>query len=192
MTYLEYVALQKEKTADPARRHVWLGAEWTFKVNTFRKVFEQQGDRVASCGRALCVGARTGQEVRALLDMGIDAIGIDLVPCEPLVIEGDMHRIPFGSEAFGFIFSNAIDHALYPRRFAKEVGRVLRPGGYVLLHLVTDTALDKYGTFPIDASVEVVRVFTDFSVLVDCEMSDRRLGLNWELVLQKQLTAEVA
>lgn len=184
MEYQEYLDLQKEKTLDPARRAIWFGEEWNDKIAGFREVFEQHAGILATCGRALCVGARTGQEVQVLRDMGINAIGIDLVPCEPLVVEGDMHAIPFEDETFEFVFSNAIDHSLYPDKFIAETERVVSSSGHVLLHLHPDVTLDKYGVFYVtDPTRQVTSLFRRCNVVADRQIPRVIGGVTWEILM---------
>ena len=107
-------------------------------MNAFKASFTRLlHDRyVSKESKTLTVGARVGNEIQALLDLGIkDSIGIDIVPHPPLVIEGDMHDMPFEKNSFDFIFSNIIDHSKYPQKFANEVNRVLKPGGTACLHI---------------------------------------------------------
>jgi SAM-dependent methyltransferase len=184
MQYQEYIDLQKEKTLNPTRRAKWCGEQWESKLAGFREVFDQHAGILATCGRALCVGARTGQEVQVLRDMGIDAIGIDLVPCEPLVVQGDMHAIPFEDDAFGFIFSNAIDHALYPDKFIAEAERVIRPGGRILLHLHPNVTPDKYGVFYVtDPTRQVTSLFKRCKVVADRQIPRVIGGVTWEILM---------
>ena len=145
--YIEYINLQKEKTTDPVRREKWLNGEWLSKISGFKEVFNKHIDYIGN--KCLCIGARTGQEVQALIDLNKNAIGIDLVACEPLVVEGDFHDLSFDDESFDFIFSNAFDHSLYPSKFCSEIIRVLKPGGVTLLHLQISEDNDKYGVYNI-------------------------------------------
>jgi len=150
MEYSSYIDLQKQKTCDPVRRKKWLNEEWSLKLNGFKKIFNNNIDFIGE--KCLCIGARTGQEVQALLDIGKHAIGIDLVPQEPLVLEGDLHNLDFKNDSFNFIFSNVLDHSLYPDKFFSEAIRVCKQGGYILLHLVVDDTFpdtDRYGVFEI-------------------------------------------
>ena len=133
--YEEYVKFQKEKTEDPIRREKWLGEEWDLKLNGFSDLFNSHKDLISDCKKALCIGARTGQEVVALRNMDIDAIGIDLVECPPHVIEGDMHDLPFPDNHFDMVFSNVFDHSLYPTKKAEEIERVLSKDGVIILQL---------------------------------------------------------
>lgn len=143
MDYNDYLELQKEKTTDPTRRAKWLNEEWNLKLDGFKNIFVKNQRYIGT--DCLCIGARTGQEVQALRDRGKEAIGIDLVSCEPLVIEGDFHNLEFKDCSFDFVFSNVFDHALYPDKFCFEIFRTLRFGGYALLHLQVNHPDDKYG-----------------------------------------------
>src|SRR3546814_10121718 len=83
------------KTLDPIRREKWLGEEWRSKIDGFKSIFRRNDAVIQGCQKALCLGARTGQEVVALEELGLDAIGIDLVPCPPHVEAGDIHNLRF-------------------------------------------------------------------------------------------------
>ena len=74
----------------------------------------------------------------------MDAIGIDIVDYPPLVIYGDAHDIPFKHETFDFVFSNSLDHSIYPTKYLCEMQRVLKVGGYGLLHLQLTEDVDEY------------------------------------------------
>ncbi|GLJ16260.1 hypothetical protein SUGI_0273540 [Cryptomeria japonica] len=85
-SYSEYIYLQLNKTLNPRLREVWTTRDWGRKVEVFSGIFghlKKQG-LVAEQSKALCIGARVGQEVAALKAIGVvDAIGIDLVPFPP-------------------------------------------------------------------------------------------------------------
>ena len=147
MNYTDYIVLQKRKTTDPLRREKWLNEEWDIKLHGFNRIFNQNKEYVGS--KCLCIGARTGQEVQALIDQGKEAIGIDLVPQAPLVLEGDFHDLDFKDTSFDFVFSNVIDHALYPDKFCSEMVRVLMVDGFALIHLQVNVPDDKYGVHEI-------------------------------------------
>ena len=148
MEYTDYIALQKEKTCDPERRKKWLNEEWLLKLNGFNKVFNNNKNYIGQ--NCLCIGARTGQEVPSLRDSGKEAIGIDLVSCEPLVVEGDFHDLSYEDNSFDFIFSNVFDHALYPNKFCSEAFRVLKGKGFMLWHLQVNVPNDEYGVHDIN------------------------------------------
>jgi len=181
--YLDYLKKQKEKTLDPTRRAKWLGEEWDTKIKEFKEIFEEHKDILKNCKNALCVAARTGQEVQALQDMGIEAIGIDIVPCPTLVIEGDMHNIPYPDKSFDFVYSNSFDHSLYPDKFVKELERVARK--YILLQLQVGVGQDEYTATRISSSEDVIKLFNYFEVIKNKQLPQMRLGMNWDLLLAK-------
>ena len=65
--------------------------------------------------------------------MGANAIGVDICPCPPHVVEGDMHDLPFESDTFDFVFSSSALHwELDIKSSFEEVYRILKPGGLFL------------------------------------------------------------
>ncbi len=121
-------------------------------------------------------------------DVGLDPTGVDLVPCPPLVVEGDVHDLPFADESFDFIFSNIFDHALKPAVYMAEAQRVLRPGGLFLLHLAMDRATDPYGVTEVTRAEDVVALTPGWSVELSESMPTWG-GLNYELMLRKSAAA---
>ena len=84
---------------------------------------------------ALCLAARLGSEVKAFLDLGCFAVGIDLNPGKqnPYVLYGDFHNLQFASHSVDFVFTNSLDHAFDIERMAKEILRVLKPSGLLIV-----------------------------------------------------------
>jgi len=135
--------------------------------------------------KALCVGARVGQEVAALKRVGVnDSIGIDLVPYPPLVIEGDFHHQSFDDRSFDLEFSNVFDHALYPWRFVGEIERTLKPGGICVLHVSLSRRADKYSANDL-YSVDPLKELFKVSELVEVRRIDG-FGLDTEVVFRKK------
>ena len=85
----------------------------------------------------LCVGARLGGEVRAFKKLGVMAIGIDLEPGNRSehVLVGDAHDIAFPAASFDALYVNVIDHIKYLDTFAREVKRVLKSGGRLVVDM---------------------------------------------------------
>ncbi len=185
MEYSQYIDLQKHKTCDPERRKKWLTEEWGLKLNGFKKIFNNNIEFVGQ--QCLCIGARTGQEVQALMDMGKDAIGIDLVPHEPLVKEGDFHNLTDENETFDFVFTNVFDHALYPEKFSSEAFRVLKKGGYGLFHLQVNVPNDEYGVNDVnDLNKDFLDFFTEKEVIKKTRIFYSEFStFNCEIVLKK-------
>lgn len=86
----------------------------------------------------LCLGARIGTEVKAFLDLGASASGIDLNPGEnnPYVVRGDFHHLQDTPGTFDAVYTNSLDHAFDIHRIAKEVRRVLKPDGRFIVEAV--------------------------------------------------------
>ncbi len=185
MPYEEYLTLQREKTEDKERRQKWLGPEYESKVTTFREYFQQIIPKFINTDQSiLCVCARTGQEVVALKDLGYsNSIGVDLVPCEPNVIFGDMHNLPFGSDSFSMVFSNNFDHSLYPLKFLEEVHRVLKPKGIFFLHVLSNRPNDKFGVTDIHSLRAVRKLFKGFCIVQETNIE--LFSLNHEFILKK-------
>ena len=135
--YEDYIRHQKSKAdhGSPLYNRL-LNELWEPDCAGFRENFRPYTDVLAQCKNALCLGARTGQEVHVLREMGVtEAIGMDLVSTPPLVLEGDVHDLQFPDLSYDFVFSNIFDHVLYPAKFVAEIKRVLKSGGHCLLHL---------------------------------------------------------
>lgn len=91
---------------------------------------------------ALCLGARLGGEVRAFIDLGCFAIGIDLNPGKDneFVVCGDFHQIQFASDSVDIVFTNAIDHVFNLGAFISEICRILKPDGLLIMDVVKGSA----------------------------------------------------
>lgn len=83
----------------------------------------------------LCLGARQGTEVRAFIDQGAFAVGIDLNPGKnnPYVLPGDFHNLQFAPGSVDLVYTNSLDHAFDLKRLLAEVLRVLAADGVFLV-----------------------------------------------------------
>lgn len=186
-SYDDYLRHQLNKTLDPRLRRVWATRDWQRKVDAFARLFTGLRDEglLSTTSRALCVGARLGQEVAALRQVGVrDALGIDLAPAPPLVARGDFHNQPFDNDTFDFEFSNVFDHALYPDRFAAEVERTLRPGGVAVLHVAVHRRGDKYSANDLLDVRGLVGLFPRCDVVRVSKVD--AFGLDTEVILRKK------
>ena len=191
-TYEEYIDHQKSKANHGTKLYEQLKTTlWESDCEGFRLNFKTYSELIKPLKNALCLGARTGQEVHVLReDYGLDAIGIDLVDTPPLVIEGDVHDLKFENESFNFIFSNIFDHTLYPEKFVNEIKRVLSPNGICLLHLsVSDSGHpddDPWSSCEINSSKQVIELFGDnYKVLEDKPLNQNNWPTYWVLLLEK-------
>jgi SAM-dependent methyltransferase len=133
-SYAQYVAHQKSKLHE-------IGGEAFVDprkaVEMFRKRFSGLS-RLRENATILCLGARRGEEVQALREMGHFALGIDLEPGKDnaYVLTGDFHDIRFGDTTVDAVYINCLDHALDINKIVKEVRRILKPGGVFIVDIV--------------------------------------------------------
>jgi len=190
-SYEKYIDHQKEKTLDPVRREKWLGQEWGLKINGFKQEFNKLSSFLTSDKKCLCLGARTGQEVVALKEMGInEVIGIDIVPHEPYVIKGDIHNLEFEDETFDFVYTNIIDHSIDPKKMVSEIERVLKNDGIFFLQIQLGLNQDEYTVFEIQNPVyDIATLFNKSYCLtikhVNNDGSSNFAGMNVELFFRK-------
>ncbi len=91
-------------------------------------------------GQVLDVPCGAGRLTAALQQLGLRAVGVDLLP-EARRLLGDAFReadlagaLPFADSDFDCVVSTeGIEHLENPFHFLREVGRVLRPGGVLVL-----------------------------------------------------------
>ncbi|CAN1152987.1 hypothetical protein LINPERHAP2_LOCUS19097 [Linum perenne] len=188
-TYETYINRQLNKTLNPKLRQVWKTRDWDRKINVFSKFFTnlKSQNLLSNNSKALCVGARVGQEVEALKRVGVsDSIGIDLVPSPPLVVKGDFHSQPFDDETFDFEFSNVFDHALYPDKFVGEIERTLKRGGVCVLHVAVSRRSDKYSANDLLRVEAVVEMFKESEVVYRRKVDG--FGLDTEIVFRKKVS----
>lgn len=183
--YKDYVNHQIKKTTDPERVEKWLSDEWESKVTGFKEIFTRNQIYIQGKQNALCLGSRTGQEVKALLDIGITAIGIDLVPFPPYTIEGDIHELKFMDEEFDLIFTNIFDHSLFPKKFCSEMERVCKTGGIIIIHLLLGEDHDEFTETMVFDPEKVIAMFKSIEIKESREISNSIDILNWELILEK-------
>jgi SAM-dependent methyltransferase len=180
--YEDYVNHQKEKTLDPVRRKKWIEDEWLMKIEMFTEIFKRHSDIVK--GKALCVCARMGHEVSVLQSLGVDAIGMDLVPHLPLVEEGDMHNLKYDDNTFDFVFSNSFDHSLEPDKMISEIERVLKPGGHALLQFQFNVA-DNYAETKLKDINPVINLISSSEVVLNAKIPPSKCPTyHWEVVFK--------
>jgi SAM-dependent methyltransferase len=133
-SYQAYVEHQASKLTKIERR---LRRVETEDLDSFRAGF---ADCAALQGRhtVLCLGARLGTEVRALMDLGHLAVGVDLNPGEAnqYVLYGDFHQLVFPDDSFTAVYTNTLDHVFDLPRLVAEIRRVLKPGGALIADVV--------------------------------------------------------
>lgn len=104
----------------------------------------------------LCLGARLGVEVKVFKEIGNLSIGIDIEPGtnNNHVLFGDFHEIKFASNVFDMIYTNSLDHSFDLMKVVKEIYRVLKMGGHLILDASSGLAeggrVDKYASIQWD------------------------------------------
>ena len=131
-SYEAYLEHQKAKLKTHEFGHYDEEFRTTLRERLTSLELEWQGRNV------LCLGARIGSEVKAFLDLGAFAVGIDLNPGEEnrYVVQGDFHDLPYAPSSIDVVYTNSLDHAFDIERIAKEVLKVLKPGGLFLVEAV--------------------------------------------------------
>ena len=184
-SYEAYIKHQKIKTTDPKRIQKWLNEEWQIKYEGFKDIFENNRAYIKDKKNAICLGSRTGQEVKALQDLGLNVIGVDLVAFPPYTEVGDIHNLKFNDGAFDFIFTNIMDHSLYPEKFIFEMERVCKTNGVIIIHLQLGEIHDKYTETILHGPKPIISLFNSSKLLVSKPISNLHDEIHWEIILKK-------
>jgi len=185
-TYEDYVEFQKKKTSDPEKRKKWLGDEWETKLQDFKSEISKISQALDSSKKVLCVGARTGQEVEAFKQLGVeDVIGIDIVPSLPLVKEGDMNCIDFKDNTFDIVYTNSLEYAYDIKNVISEIERVTKIDGFIFIQCRVGNE-DSQAEYKIENPIYDILTVTNRSFCMISQPSEpNSLGLNFEIVLRK-------
>ena len=183
--YEDYVNKQLEKTLDPNRINKWKGEEWEIKVDGFRDLFKRNEEFLKNKKNSICLGARTGQEVFVLRELGLDSIGIDLVEFPPYTIKGDIHNLQFENEEFDLVFTNILDHSIYLEKFISEMERVCIKSGIIILNVQENRPFDDYSENIINSSEPIIDMFTNSSLIKNRKIKNTFDSMNRELVFRK-------
>ena len=184
-TYDGYIKKQLEKTADPKKIQKWKGIEWETKVNGFRNLFKRNQEFLNNKKKALCLGSRTGQELFVLRELGLEAIGIDLVEFLPFTIKGDIHNLIFEDKTFDLIFTNILDHSLHLEKFIHEMERVAISGGIIILNYQENIIGDDYSENIIYNSRPIIEMFKNSRLLRNRNIKNTFDQMNKELIFEK-------
>lgn len=104
--------------------------------------------------KALDVGCGAGHTALALAGRGLDVVAVDLTEpmleearnlarergLDPAFQQGDVEALPFPDASFDLVTSRySAHHYAHPQAAAREIARVLRPGGALLLVDIVST-----------------------------------------------------
>ena len=183
--YEDYLNKQLEKTLDPNRIKKWQGKEWQTKVDGFRHLFKRNEEFLQNKKNSICLGARTGQEVFVLRELGLDSIGIDLAEFPPYTIKGDIHNLEFEDEKFDLIFTNILDHSLYLEKFISEMERVCVKDGIIILNIQENLPVDDYSENVINSPEPIIKMFKNSILIKNRKIQNIFDQMNRELVFKK-------
>jgi len=109
----------------------------------------------------LCLAARVGTEVKSFLDLGCFAVGLDINPGEKnkYVVYGDFHDIQYVSNSADIIFTNSLDHTFDINQLIKEIKRVLKPKGFLILEIFKGVGSDYYAATSWGRIDDVLNIF---------------------------------
>lgn len=146
-SYEEYLQHQKSKLKK-LKKSMLLKYDKEYRLK-LRERLKKQG--IVKPGmNVLCLAARLGTEVKSFLDIGCFAVGLDLEPGaeNKHVVYGDFHNIQFADHSVDAVFTNSLDHVFDFDKLIKEIKRVLKPQGLLILEIVRgkeeDFNLDYY------------------------------------------------
>lgn len=169
MTYEEYVKLQKEGS-DWSKDSAW-GSQMEESI---RQIFEDlPRDR-----SVLDIGCGEGRGIAALKDMGFeDLAGIDIndektasphYQVQDCLTCGDFHELPWEDRSFDYTFSShALEHALDLTKAIKEMIRVTKLRGFIIVPLHKDRDLAE--VTPHTSEVMTMEQWTD--IFDECDIS---------------------
>ena len=183
--YEDYINKQLEKTLDPERIRKWQGSEWQLKVDGFKHLFKRNEEFIINKKNSVCLGARTGQEVFVLRELGIKSIGIDLVEFPPYTIRGDIHNLDLDDKKFDLIFTNILDHSLYLEKFISEMERICVKDGIIILNLQENLPGDDYSENIINNTEHIVKMFKNSILIKKIKIKNTFDRMNRELVFKK-------
>lgn len=185
LSYDDYIKKQLEKTTDPNRIAKWQGSEWNTKVEGFKNLFKRNKEFLIDKKNAICLGSRTGQEVYVLRELGLKAIGIDLIDFPPYTIKGDIHNLSFENDKFDLAFTNILDHSLYLQKFISEMERVICKNGIIIINLQENMQGDEYSENIINDVKPIIRMFRLCSLLNNRKIKNTFDQMNRELIFRK-------
>lgn len=116
--------------------------------------------------------------------MGAEAIGIDLFYFPPHVQIGDMHNLDFKDNTFDFVFTNILDHSLYIEKAVKEIIRVTKVNGYMLIHFVNGYNTDKYSANQMH-DVKKLKKYIGLPIVSERSLNPTLNACNYELLVKK-------
>lgn len=130
----------------------------------------------------LCIGARTGSEVKTFCQLGAFAVGIDVNTGKnnKWVVTGDASSIQYPNHCVDIVYTNVLDHLLKIDECLAETKRVLKSNGYMILLIGSpeDAQKDKWGSTYWDNIDDVVTYLKEMYGLIVKKRIDVKFT-NW-------------
>lgn len=128
------------------KNSVYTSKKWRKSVQFYSSIFQDLISEgfLSPKSKSLCVDTELGQEVFALRELGVsDSIGVAKKASKPLVVslKNSGRRQPFDDNTFDFIFyggDGRIDKLSKYSDVSEEIGRTLKPEGYLVVHTRTN------------------------------------------------------
>jgi SAM-dependent methyltransferase len=191
-SYKDYLHHQSRKLDTGIRKKVkkFMPEHFSKSVNSFEKRIRKFKDQVDD-GKILCLGARLGAEVVAFRNLGfLDTIGIDINPGKnnKYVIKGDFHNMEFDDKSIDIIYCNCIDHCWDLGLLSKEMDRILRDSGKLVLeidHLTKNKKRNrdwierysKYESVLYDGIKDIEKGLKDFKIIFKSDSAHPKLKI---------------
>ncbi|KAB2630427.1 hypothetical protein D8674_007946 [Pyrus ussuriensis x Pyrus communis] len=126
--------------AGSTKPDLYTSKDWIKAVHFYSAVFQDLMSQgfLSRKAKSLCVETPAGHDVYALRESGVKgAVGVFKKASRPLVIPGEVHRLPFADNSFDFVFSagGRLEKSPKPADFAAEIVRTLKPEGFAVVHV---------------------------------------------------------
>ena len=95
-------------------------------------------------------------------------------------------KLLVSDNSFDFVFTNILDHSLYPDKSIAEIERVLKKNGHVLLQITVGEATDKYGVTEIKSERGIIKLFKKSEIIFNRSIKHYSIAQNWEILSKKK------
>lgn len=151
--YEEYIKIQKQSESKHAHEEKNLSAEG-HRFDPSNKILMNMVFNLSLKGKALDIGCHTGYHTEQLKEMLGDAQGIDINHDLLSVAHkhgrdycniGDMHNLNFKNEEFDLVFAHEVlEHSIDLPKALSEIKRVLKPNGYLVFSVPSESEDGQY------------------------------------------------
>jgi SAM-dependent methyltransferase len=160
--YLRFLADQVRQT------HAKRAKDARFRLVPFVELVRRHCPDLGAAAAILSIGPRNAVELDVLAEAGFPNVtAIDLHSTSPRIRCMDMHRLAFADGMFDLVFaSHVLEHAWDIGVVAREITRVLRPGGRVFCAVPRDFEPNWHDRYCFDTAADLLRHFAAASPTV--------------------------